>query len=90
MRDLGIAVRALGKRPGFTLIAIVTLALGIGSNIAIFSVVDAALVRPLPFPQSDRLAVLWGYSAEVQQRTGLDRLPWSPGDVDEWLAWKSG
>ncbi len=85
MRDLGIAVRALGKRPGFTLIAIVTLALGIGSNIAIFSVVDAALVRPLPLPQSDRLVVVWGYSAEVQQRTGLDRLPWSPGDVDDFV-----
>jgi putative ABC transport system permease protein len=85
MRDLGIALRALGKRPGFTLIALVTLAMGIGSNVAIFSVVDAALVRPLPFPQADRLAVVWGYSAEVQQRTGLDRLPWSPGDVDDFI-----
>jgi putative ABC transport system permease protein len=85
MRDLGTALRALGKRPGFTLVAIVTLAMGIGSNIAIFSVVDAALVRPLPFPQADRLAVVWGYSAEVQQRTALDRLPWSPGDVDDFI-----
>jgi putative ABC transport system permease protein len=85
MRDLGPAVRALAKRPGFTLIAIVTLALGIGSNITIFSVVDLALIRPLPYPQAERLAVVWGHSAEVQQRTGLDRLPWSPGDVDDFI-----
>jgi putative ABC transport system permease protein len=85
MRDLGPAVRALAKRPGFTLIAIVTLALGIGSNITIFSVVDSALIRPLPYPRSERLAVVWGYSDEVQQRTGLDRLPWSPGDVDDFI-----
>src|SRR6186713_725499 len=55
MRDLRHGLRRVVAAPGFTAIAILTLALGIGANVAIFTVVNAVLIRPLPFPDSDRL-----------------------------------
>jgi putative ABC transport system permease protein len=57
--DVAFAVRQLRSAPGFTLIAALTLALGIGANSAIFALVDAALLRPLPFPEPSRLVMLW-------------------------------
>src|SRR5271169_4414321 len=58
IRDLKIAVRYLLKSPGFAATAVVMLALGIGATTAIFSIVEGVLLRPLPFPESDRVMML--------------------------------
>src|SRR5258705_11523638 len=59
LQDLRYAVRTMLNKPGFTLIAVITLALGIGGSTAIFTVVDAALLRGLPYKSPDRLYHLW-------------------------------
>jgi hypothetical protein len=76
-QDLRYAVRVLAKSPGFTAVAVITLALGIGANTAIFSVVNAVLPQPLSFPQSSRLALLY----EGMPKLGFPRMGFCPPDI---------
>jgi putative ABC transport system permease protein len=79
LNEIKIAFRGLVKTPGFTAIAILTVALAIGANSAVFTLANAVLVRPLPYRQPSRLILLW----EQFAAQGLDRIPVSPPEFQD-------
>jgi putative ABC transport system permease protein len=82
IQDLRYAPRTLRRSPGFTAVATATLALGIGANTAIFSIVNAVLLRPLPYPDSDRLVLIWATNTENGTKEDVASYP----DFEEWKA----
>src|SRR5207253_563040 len=82
MRDVRHAFRALTRDPGFTLAALLALALGIGANTAVFSVINGVLLRPLPYADSERLAMI--FDSFTQQ--GMERGPACMADLLDWKA----
>jgi putative ABC transport system permease protein len=78
--DLRYALRNLLRQPAFAAVVVITLALGIGTSTAIFSVVNAVLLRPLPFPNSDRLQVVWGNYRALN----IARLPAKAAEYDDY------
>jgi putative ABC transport system permease protein len=79
-KDIRYGIRSLLKYPGFTAIAVITLALGIGANSAIFSVVNSVLLRPLPYSDPDRLVQLW----EASVKRGRSEIPASYPNFADW------
>ena len=80
--DLRYGIRVMARRPGFTLVAVITLALGIGANTAIFSMVNALLINPLPFPRVDRLVAIW----ESVPSQGVERNETAIANYLDWRA----
>lgn len=85
IQDFRYAVRALTKRPGFTAVCLLTLALGIGATTAIFSVIQGVILKPLPYPEDDQLAMLWYNNVEA----GIERDVTSYPTFQDWRASES-
>ena len=79
-QDLRYGFRSLLRNPGFSAVAILALALGIGPNSAIFTIVNAVLLKPLPIPEPDRVVMIW----QTLLKSGFDQMPVSPGDYLDW------
>jgi predicted permease len=84
-RDIRFGVRALVHSPIFTVVTVLSLALGIGANTAIFSVVNGLLLRPLPYPESEQIVDVW-HTPPQQSFPGLDRFSVSPANYLDWKA----
>src|SRR6516162_3244932 len=84
MAHLRSAIRMLLKQPGFTAVAVLTLALGIGANTAIFSVVNAVLLRPLPYPGQEQLVSLGIYDSRYGRPKALESVSYP--DFADWRA----
>lgn len=84
IQDAQFGVRMLLKHPGFTIVVAITLALGIGANTAIFSVVNAVLLKPLPYRDPDRVVLLWANNSTLN--LGTQELPAEALDLPEWRA----
>jgi len=82
VQDLRYGMRCLRKSPGFTLVAVLTLALGVGANTAVFSLINAVLLRPLPYAQPDRLVLVW----ESAPFFGVRDSPVAPANYVDWKA----
>jgi putative ABC transport system permease protein len=79
-QDVSYALRTFRRQPAFTITAILMLAVGIGGNAAVFSLVNASLLRPLPYPGADRLVRVWG----VRDHADAQRQPVNPNDAADW------
>jgi putative ABC transport system permease protein len=80
LHDVRLALRSLARNPGFACLAVFTLALGIGASTATFSLIDRVLIRPLPFANADRLALVWEEAAAL----GYPRMDVSPANYGDW------
>ena len=85
MNDLRFAFRQLLKSPAFSIVAVVTLALGIAASTAVFSVVDAILLHPLPYPDSERIVTV----SQTVRSTGVSTQDASPANFIDWAAQNS-
>ena len=84
-RDIRFGVRALVHSPVFSVVTVLSLALGIGANTAIFSVVNGLLLRPLPYPEPEQIVDVW-HTPTQQSFPGLDKFSVSPANYLDWKA----